>query len=339
MNSFEYAHPETEAEALGFLNDYPAETALLAGGTDLIGLLREDVLSPRRVVDLKNIPTYSGITRSPLAASGGYDDGIMIGALATLDDLQESPLLKNHRSLLDVVDGIRAIQIQSSGTIGGDLCLLPNCWYFRSGYGLLAMQNGVSLPEVGDNRYHAILGNQGPAKFVSATRFAPGLMAWGAKVRIAGPKPNREQWLPLEDLYRVPKTERQGLTVLKPGQLLTHLWLPEAGAFDSATYEVLPSEGLDWPLAAAAVTLRTELGVVRDARITLGHVAPKPWKADRAAKALIGRSINEDVAASIGEIAVADATPLSMNEYKVQLARTAVKRAILRAAGRQEGGL
>ena len=335
MNSFEYAHPETEAEALEFLNDYPADTALLAGGTDLISLMKQEVVSPRRVVDIKNIDDYTGIEKSPPDAPGG----IVIGTLATLDDLQESPLLKNHRALLDVVDGIRAIQIQANGTVGGDLCLLPNCWYFRSGYGLLAMQDGKSLPEIGDNRYHAILGNQGPAKFVSATRFAPGLMAWGAKVRIAGPKPNREEWLPLEAFFRTPKTERQGLTVLKPGQLITHLWLPEAGPATSATYEVLQTEGLDWPLAAAAVTLQISLGVVRDARIVLGHVAPKPWVAEKAAKALIGKSVNEEIAGTIGDIAVADATPLSMNEYKVQLARTAVKRAILRAAGQQEGGL
>lgn len=331
MRPFEYARPETEAEALGFLNDSPAETAVLAGGTDLLDLMKRDLLAPKRVVDVKNIDEYAGIARA--------EGGVLIGALTTLEELHDSPLLKDHRSLHDVVDGIRAIQIQSNGTIGGDLCHLPNCWYFRSGYGLLAMDNGRSLPEIGDNRYHAIFGNTGPAKFVSATRFGPPLIAWGARVRIAGPKPNKEQWVPLETFFRTPRTDRQGITVLKPGQLLTHLWLPEAGSLHSATYEVLPTEGLDWPLAAAGVTLRTELGIVQEARIVLGHVAPVPWVAREAALLLRGRSVNAETAEEIAEAAVANATPLSMNAYKVHLARTAVKRALLRATNQPEGGL
>jgi len=331
MRPFEYAHPETEAEALAFLNDTKAETAVLAGGTDLIDLMKRDLLAPGRLVDLKNVAEYAGISAA--------DGGVLIGALTTLEEMQDSPLLNGYRSLLDVADRIRAIQLQSNGTLGGDLCHLPNCWYFRSGYGLLALQDGKSLPEIGDNRYHAVFGNSGPAKYVAATRFAPALIAWAARVRIAGPKPGKEQWLPLESFYRTPRTNRQGMTVLKPGQVLTHVWLPEAGRFTSATYEVLQSEGLDWPLASAAVTLQTELGVVRDARIVLGSVAPVPWVAQPAALQLAGKSVNAETADSIGELAVVDATALSMNEYKVQLAKTAVKRALLRATDQPEGGL
>ncbi|MFQ5733154.1 MAG: FAD binding domain-containing protein [Planctomycetaceae bacterium] len=331
MNPFEYAHPETEAEAVEFLNAHNGNTALLAGGTDLISLMKQDVLTPDRVVDLKNVESLSGITAA--------DGGVLIGALTTLEELREHPLTAGYRSLHDVADGIRAIQVQANGTVGGDLCLLPNCWYFRSGYGLLAKENGKSLPEIGDNRFHAVLGNAGPAKYVSASRFAPAGVAWNARVRVVGPKPDREDWRPLDALFVTPKSERQGHLALKPGQFVSHLWLPAAVGFASATYEVLQSEGLDWPLAAAAVTLQTELGVVTQARIVLGHVAPVPWKADSAAAALRGRSVTPETAERIGEMAVADATPLSMNEYKVHLAKTAVKRALLRAADQPEGGL
>ena len=331
MKSFDYAHPQTEAEAVEFLAEYPTETALLAGGTDLVSLMKQDVVSPRRVVDIKNIESLHGIREA--------DGGVLVGTLATLEEMNDSPLLREHRSFLDVIDGIHAIQLQSNGSLGGDLCLLPNCWYFRSGYGLLAMEDGKSLPEIGDNRFHAVFGNSGPAKFVSASRFAPAAIAWNAKVRIAGPKPNQEQWLPLDRFFTTPKTERQGITVLKPGQFVTHLWLPNADGRVSATYEILQTEGLDWPLATAATTLRMQLGGVSEARIVLGHVAPTPRVAHAAAAALLGKSLNEETAAEIGDLAVADATPLSMNEYKVQLARTAVKRALLRAAGQPEGGL
>ena len=328
MKAFEYARPETEAEAIEFLGTDAGQTAVLAGGTDLVSLMKAELLTPSRVVDLKRIPSLGEVTRA--------DGGVQIGSLVTLSNLIQHPLLGGYRSLFDVVEGVRAIQVQESGTVGGDLCHLPNCWYFRSGYGLLALDKGVSLPEAGDNRYHAILGNSGPAKFVNASRFAPALIAWGAKVRVIGPQPDQAEWLPMEYFYISPKTNSQGNTVLKAGQLISHVWLPDAAETASATYEVLQTEGLDWPLASAGVTLGLDGGYVREARIVMGHVAPVPWIANDAARMLIGQPLNDDTAGMAADSAVARATPLSMNEYKVQLARTAVKRALLKAAGKLE---
>ena len=323
MRPFEYANPETEAEALELLNDHDANTAILAGGTDLISLMKKDLAQPARVVDIKRVESMQGIRAE--------DGGVSIGTLTTLDELNEHAIAADYRSLIDVVDGIRSIQVQQMGTVGGDLCHLPNCWYFRNGYGLLGMENGESLPDLGDNRYHAVFGNQGPAKFVSASRFAPAMIAWGARVRVIGPGPNQEEYIPLEYFFQAPKTDRQGVTVLKPGQLISHIWLPQARNFRSATYEVLQMEGLDWPLASAAVTLDMDGEVVRDARIVMGHVAPTPWVANEAGRMLVGKRLDEDSAGQAGDLAVASATPLSGNDYKVQLARTSVKRALLRA--------
>jgi xanthine dehydrogenase YagS FAD-binding subunit len=331
MKSFEYASPETEAEALAMLNEHGGRTAVLAGGTDLLSLLQADLVEPARVVDVRKVETMQGVRE--------VDGGLEIGALTSLDDLLASPLLARYESLRHVADEINSIQIQATGTLGGDLCHLPNCWYYRNGHGLLALQDGKSLVETGDNRYHAILGNRGPAKFVSASRFAPALIAWGAKVRIIGPAPEQAEFLPLEFFYITPKTAHQGVTVLKPGQLISQIWLPAAEQLQSATYEVLQTRGLDWPLASAAATLDIEGGLVRDARIVMGHVAPLPWVAVEAARMLIGNPVTEETAQAAGDAAVARATPLSGNEYKVQLARTAVKRAVLRAAGQLEGGL
>ena len=326
MKAFEYARPETEAEAIEFLGTDAGQTAVLAGGTDLVSLMKAELLTPARVVDLKRIPSLHEVTR--------VDGGVQIGSLATLTELAQHPLLGGYRSLFDVIDGVRAIQIQGSGTIGGDLCHLPNCWYFRGGYGLIAMENGVSLPEAGDNRYHAILGNGGPAKFVNASRFAPALIAWGAKVRIIGPSPEQAEWVPLEYFYITPKTNSQGNTVLRPGQLISHVWLPDAAETASATYEVLQTEGLDWPLASAGACVDVDGGLVRSARIVMGHVAPVPWLAGDAARLLVGQPLNDDTAGMAADAAVSRATPLSMNDYKVQLARTAVKRALLKAVGK-----
>ena len=334
MNSFEYALPKSESEAVGLLGDHDGETAVLAGGTDLFNLLKADLLTPapRRVVDLKNIPTLRGVENTV--------DGVLIGALTTLEEIQEHPLLKPYSSLREVAAAIPAIQIQSMGTVGGDLCLLPNCWYFRNGFGLLGRDEGESLVADGRNEYHAIFGNRGPAKFVSASRFAPSLIAWGAKVRIAGPGPEQVTVLPLEYFYVTPRTEFQGVHVLKPGQFITHIWLPQSSPQQlSAAYEALQLRGLDWPLAAAGVWLKSAGSLVTEARVVLGHVAPTPWVSQAAAEAIIGKVVSEETANAAATAAVKGATPLPENEYKVQIARAAVKRALLRAAGLLEGGV
>lgn len=334
MNSFEYALPRSEAEAVGLLHEHEGETAILAGGTDLFNLLKADLISPapRRVVDLKNIATMRGVRQT--------DDGVLIGALTTLEEIQEDPLLKSYASVRQVAAAIPAIQVQSMGTVGGDLCLLPNCWYFRNGYGLLGRDDGKSLVADGRNEYHAIFGNRGPAKFVSASRFAPALIAWGAKVRIAGPGPDQETVLPLEYFYVTPRTEFQGVHVLKPGQFVTHIWLPTAEPQQlSASYEALQMKGLDWPLATASVWLQTSGSLVTAARVVLGHVAPTPWVSQAAADAVVGKVVLEETANSAGDAAIKTATPLPENEYKVQIARAAVKRALLRAVGLLEGGV
>lgn len=336
MRSFEYARPETEAEALELLSEHGGNTAVLAGGTDLMNLLKRDVIQPARVVDIKNVSTWRGIKP--------HDGGVLIGANTTLDEINEHAVAADYRSLIDVIDGIRAIQITGNGTLAGDLCQLPHCWYFRSGYGLLAMKDGESLVASGDNRYHAVLGNSGPAKFVSASRFAPPAIAWNAKVRIvtqaqsdggesSGGRPVsvREEWLPLDYFFQTPKTNSQGVTVLKPGQLITHVWLPDASDTRSATYEVLELCGLDQPQASAACCLGIDGGVIRQAKIVLGQVAPTPWIAHEAAKWLIGQPLTSDIAETAGRMALSKATPLSHNDYKVQMAQTAVKRALLKA--------
>ncbi len=331
MKSFEFADPRTETEALELMGDNPEQTAIFAGGTDLIALMQADVIRPDRVVDIRNIESMQQVYEA--------DGGVMVGALVTLDDVLENPLLADYASLVQAADAVHAIQIQSSGTIAGDLCHLPNCWYYRSGYGLLAQENGKSLPELGDGRYHAVFGNSGPAKYVTATRFAPAMIAWGAQVRIIGPGPEDEEVLPLEHFYKTPRTERQGTTVLKPGQLVSHVWLPRIAGAVSGNYDVLQTAGLDWPLASAAATLELSGGRVSDACIVLGFVAPTPWVSQEAASALLGQPVTEETAQLAGEAAVSRATPLKDNGYKVQLAKTAVKRAILRSAGLLEGGL
>jgi xanthine dehydrogenase YagS FAD-binding subunit len=211
------------------------------------------------------------------------------------------------------------------GTVGGDLCQRPRCWYFRQGLGLLAPQ-----AKTGENRYHAIFGNN-TAAFVSASSLAPALIALGAKVKLASANGNRE--LPVEKFFVTPTSDGVREIALLPNEILTEIVVPTAQT-RNATYEVRQKEALDWPLTAAAVALTMKGNNVGTARIVLGHVAPIPWVATQAEQALAGKAVSEEVAEQVAKAAVAGATPLSQNGYKVQLAKVAVKRALLAAAGR-----
>ena len=262
--------------------------------------------------------------------------GLFIGAAVCLDEFLDSPLTDAYPAVKQAIQGINSMQLQAQGTMGGELCRRPMCWYYRNGHGLLA-EDGRMVAE-GDNRYHAIMGNRGPAKFVNASRLAPALISLDAQIRIVGPDPEQVQLLPLEQLFRVPQHAGQRENTLLPNQLLTHIILPPDEGRLSAAYEVRHGEGPDQPLAAAAATMEVVGGLVRQAIIVMGQVAPIPWIAHEASQSLVGQPLTESSAEVAGVEAVASATPLSENEYKVQLAQVAVQRAILRAAGLDTGG-
>jgi xanthine dehydrogenase YagS FAD-binding subunit len=328
MKAFEYAAPRNEREVLELLSAERGTTAVLAGGTDLVGLMKKMIVTPDRVVSLKNVDSLRTID--------GDSQGVRIGAMATLDELLEHPATEAYTALRQAIAAIGSMQIQSQGTLGGELCQRPRCWYFRDGQGLLA-DRGRLVAE-GDNRYHAIFGNTGPAKFVCPSRLAPALIALGASVRAIGPEDGDETTMPLEDLFRTPKNEQQTEHTLQPNQIVTHVLLPPTEGHSSASYEVQHGAGPDYPLVAAAASIAQTRGIVTDARIVLGQAAPVPWLSNEAAAAIVGLPVNYQTAEAAGDAAVSVATPLSGNEYKAQLARVAVKRALLAAAGLETGG-
>ena len=323
MEAFEYARPRSTQEAVKLLAGTGGNVQILAGGTDLISLMKDGVAHPQRLVSLQHVSELKGI-------SFREDSGLRIGAAVTLEELMENPSVRQHfPALVQAAEGVHSPQIRSTGTVGGDLCQRPRCWYYRAGFGLVAVNKGKPLVPDGDNRYHAILGNSGPAYFVSPSSLAPILMALNAKVKLHGPHGARD--LAVKDFFTTPRSESETEHALQPGELLTEILVPNPGDVKMAIYEVRQKEALDWPLAAAAVVLKLEGGKVQSARVVLGHVAPVPWPSPEAEKYLQGKMVNGDVAMEAGKAALLNATPLSRNAYKVQLARVAVKRAILHA--------
>jgi len=325
MEAFAYASPTTLPEALALLGEQWGEADVLAGGTDLLSLLKDYLHTPKRVVNIKSIKELSGIQKT--------GDGLRIGALVTLDELLASPDVAAYPCLVTAARGVLSPQTRNMGTVGGDLCQRPRCWYFRAGFGLLAKdRGGRDLARDGDNRYHAIFGNQ-TACFVSASSFGPPLAALDARVKLASAKGTRE--VPVEKFFVTPASDSEREIALAPNEILTEILIP-GGAVRSATYEVRQKETLDWPLAAASVALTLKGTAVGSARVFLGHVAPVPWRAAAAEKALAGRGLTTANIEKAAQAAVEGATPLSGNAYKVQLARAAVKRA-LAAIARQKG--
>jgi xanthine dehydrogenase YagS FAD-binding subunit len=325
MNRFEYVSPSTVKEALGLLSANRGDAEILAGGTDLLALMKDYVVTPKRLVNIKQLPGMHSIS-----AEGG---GARIGALVTLDRLHEAAQIRrDYPALAECVSDAASPQIRNMATLGGNLCQRPRCWYFRNGMGLLPKSpDGKSLVLEGDNRYHAILGNDGPAYFVSPSTIAPMLIAYGARLRIAGPGGERE--VELEKFFRIPTSEQQREHDLKANELITEVILPAAKGVRAASYEVEQRASFDWPLATAAVVLQMNGNTVQNARIVMGAVAPVPWVSQEAAQAITGKAIDEHTASAAGQAAVSKARALRHNEYKVKLAAVAVKRALLTAAG------
>ncbi len=324
MQAFEYASPTTLHEALALLGSHWGEADILAGGTDQISLMKDYLHTPKRLVNIKGIKELGGVHHS--------SQGLRIGATVTFDELASNQVIRTeYPSLHAAVMGVSSPQIRNMGTAGGDLCQRPRCWYYRRGFGLLAMQDGKSLVPNGDNRYHAIFGG-GPAYFVSASSLGPALWALGAKVKLVSPSGQRV--IEAEKFFVTPQNDSSRETALLPNEILTEIQVPPARGVKNATYEVRQKEALDWPLVTASVALEMKGSNVGKAWVVLGHVAPTPWPASKANQVLDGKALSAETIEQAAAAAVEGAQPLSGNEYKVKLARVAVKRALTEASGK-----
>ena len=325
MRPFEYVSPNSKSQAIGLLGATWGNTEILAGGTDLLALMKDDVVAPKRLVNIKDIGDLRGVSSNA--------QGCRVGALTTLGELADDEnVKKNYPALSEALLEAASPQIRNMATVGGNLCQRPRCWYFRNGLGLLPKDEaGKELVAAGQNRYHAILGNQGAAKFVSPSTVVPILIAYGAKIRLEGPKGKRE--LPLEKFFVIPKIDSEREHDLRPNEIVTEILIPPASDVKAAHYEIRQKEAFDWPLAVAAVALKIQGSNVHSSRVVLGYVAPVPWPSAEAEQFLVGKPVDKETAQKAADGALSNATPLSHNAYKVKLAKVAVTRAILKAAG------
>lgn len=314
MKAFEYANPDSIEKAVGLLSKIWGDTEVLAGGTDLLTCMKQDVTRPSRVVSLNNIKGLGGIS-----VKGG---ALEIGATTTMAELlANKDVQKNFPALVTVTENIGSQQMLNMGTVGGDLLQRPRCWFFRQGFGVLGQDGGKSLAPDGDNRYHAVFGNKGPAYFVNPSSLAPALIALGATLSVQGSGGERQ--VPASQFFSTPKKNTERESVLKPDEILTKISIPISGLSNGA-YEIRQRVGLDWPMVAAAVAFKKG----GDGTVVLGHVAPVPWVSQKASKALSGAKLDDASIKKIAAAAAEGASPMSNNGYKVHQLKVAVARAI-----------
>jgi xanthine dehydrogenase YagS FAD-binding subunit len=325
VKAFSYVNPANEREAIRALSPELDKVAPLGGGQDLLARLKDYVATPDRIVNVKGALDAT-VTSMP----GG---GLKIGAAMRIADLAEHPqVAKLYPAMVLAAGEVGTPQIRNQGTVGGNLNQRPRCWYYRNEEFVCFKKGGSQcFSPSGENQFHAIFGN-GPSFIVHPSSLAVPCVAYGATFRLAGPK--GERMVPAAEYFTMPTLQNvRTENVLAPDELLTHVILPAPGPVKSGHYEVRYKESHDWPIAFATVLLTMDGELVRAARVVMGAVAPIPWRAPDAEAALVGKRVNEETASAAAEAALRGAKPLSQNAYKVQVAKTAVKRAILHAAG------
>ena len=324
MKDFAYVNPANEKDAVAALKT-GGIAMLIGGGQDLLARMKDYIDSPDRIVNVK------GLDATVTATPGG---GLKIGCAVKIVDLSENAqVIRLYPSIVNAAGEVGTPQIRHQGTVGGNLNQRPRCWYYRNEEFVCFKKGGSRCFAVGgENQYHAIFGNGGPSHIVHPSSLAVPFVAYDASFRIVGPNGERE--IPAAEYFTLP-TMRNVLkeNVLEDGEILTHVILPPPGAVKSGHYEVRYKQSHDWPLAFTTVVLTMNGNTIRSARVVLGAVAPVPWRSKPAEDALAGKPLNEQTAAAAGEAAVSEAKPMSGNAYKVQIAKTAVKRAIMNAAG------
>ena len=325
MKAFAYVNPANEKEAVASLKA-DGLALPIAGGMDLVARMKDYVTVPVRVVNVKN-----ALDATIATTPGG---GLKIGAAVRIVDLAEhAQVVRLYPSVVAAAGEVGTPQIRNAGTVGGNVNQRPRCWYYRNEEFVCYKKGGNRcFSPAGENQYHAIFGNNGPSHIVHASSLAVPFVAYGAKFRIVGPSGERE--VVASDYFTMPTLRNvEKENILADDELLTHVILPPARNVRHGYYEVRYKQSHDWPLAFATVVITTQGNTISSARVVLGAVAPVPWRSDDAEKALVGQPLNEQTATVAGEAAVKAAQPLSRNGYKVQITKTAVKRAVMRAAG------
>jgi xanthine dehydrogenase YagS FAD-binding subunit len=322
MKAFTHATPKTVAQAVGAIQDAQKNgrsVAVAGGGSDVLGMMKERLITPDVLVRLKSI--------------GGLDQvktengGVTIGGQITLDALTHHDLIRRqYRVLAEAAQDVATPQIRNVATLAGNVCQRPWCWYYRNGFKCFKAGGNACYSANGENEFHAIFGG-GPSYIVHPSDTAAALVALDAKFTINGQAGRRT--VNASDFFTLPTVNAARENVLNDGEILESVWLPAAKAGVKSTYhKIMDREAWTHAVVSAAVVLEMNGDACRTARVVLGGVAPIPWRVPEVDKLLAGKRVTPELAAQAGELAVSGARPLAKNGYKVPLTRNLVARTL-----------
>jgi len=326
MNPLEWSNAGTVGEVIAQLGP---KTVIKAGGVDLLDLLKEGLVTPTRLVNLRTVRGLDEIVDDAKT-------GLRLGPMVTLARIADDPAVQGrYRALAEAAGHAATPQIRNMATVGGNLLQRPRCWYFRSESFACKKKGGDRCFALeGENAYHAIFGNRVCA-IVHPSSAACALTALGAKLELTGPRGRRE--VALEAFFVTPEQDVQRESSIGADEVITEIRVPApAEGQTSAYHKQGEKESFDWPIAEVAVVLQRQgqgkEGLVTRASVILGAAAPVPHRARAAEDALMGKAINEETARAAAKAALQGATPLAQNGYKLPVFEAVIRRTILRAA-------
>ncbi len=310
LSNFSYVRPQSLKEAIKHLSG--PDAGLHAGGTDLLGCLHDHIFDLKKVVSISGLKELKGLANTP-------DGGLRIGALTTITEVGEHPIvIERYTALAQAARDVASPQLRNQGTVGGNLCQKPRCWYYRGDFHCLRKGGKTCFAASGENQYHCILGG-GPCFIVHPSDTAPALVAFGASVRITGPKGSRT--VPIEKFYVLPAMDVRRETVLQAGEIVTEIVLPPVSGIRSTYRKVRGRASWDFALAGIALAVRIDKDRVSSARAVFSGAAPIPWQSREIESAIIGKKLEPSVIAKAAADSMKNAKPLAENGYKIQLFR------------------
>lgn len=323
MRAFTNSNPKSVREAVGLLSQAHQQgrsASIVGGGSDLLGMVKEHLVEPDVLVNLRAIRGLDQIEMQR-----GH---MKIGGLTTLDTIsRDARIRKEYTVLAEAAENVGTPQIRNAGTLAGNVCQRPWCWYFRNGFPCLKNGGKICFSASGENQLHAIFGG-GPSYIVHPSDTAPALVALDAEFHIAGP--SGERTVPAAEFFQLPRVDASRENVLSKDEVLTAVRLPAARPGTRSTYhKILDREAWTHAVVSAAIVLEMDRETCRSARIVLGGVAPIPWRLPKVEAMLAGQRITPELAAQAGEAAIEGAHPLAKNKYKLPLTRGVVKRTLL----------
>ncbi len=319
MRRFAHVSPDSLAAATAALRE--AGAAPVGGGSDLLGMIKDDLAAPDRLVRLTRLSGLDTIALQP----GG---GVRVGGMITLSALGRHPVIRDRYAVLaEAAGSVGTPQIRNAGTLAGNLTQRPWCWYFRQGFPCYKHGGTRCFSRTGENQFNAILGG-GPSYIVHPSDTAPALVALDAQIHIVGDTGERR--LPIRDFFILPRQDVSRENQLRPGEIVTELELPPHAGTRSVYTKVTDREAWTHAVVSTAVVLTLDDdGVCRRAAIALGGVAPIPWRVEGVERLLVGERITPQLAAAAATASVEGARALARNRYKIPLVSETLRRTLL----------